>query len=741
MSAQVDPFIGTAHCRWFFFTPAAVPFGMAKPSPSTNAHYGSQSGWKANGYDYRDKSIEGFPAFHEFQIGGVSLMPTVGEVITVPGDTSDVRSGYRSAFSHENETARPGYYSVLLDRYGVQAELTASKRVAYYRFSFPQSDSANILFDIGNRQGESGEVLDASIRFCEDGRLEGFVTTYPNYVRNYQTGSQINMYFCLELDSKPRAVGAFNGRDVRPDEHSASGKEAGLYLTFSTTQNQRIVAKVGLSYTSIENARNNLEAEARRISFDKACLNAHREWEKMLGRIAVEGGSQDNRTKFYTGLFHALLGRGLASDVNGAYPKNDGSVGQIPLDKNGKPRFNHYNTDAIWGGYWDLTQLWTLAYPEYFADWISSQLLVFDNTGWLGDGIACSRYVSGVGTNFTGLTIAAAYNCGIRNYDVQKAYQAALKNELGAEGRPKGAGKGDVGQFTRYGYSPHEASNFSASHTLEYSFSCSAVAQMAKSMGYEQDYQTLSALSKGWELIFDPSTLLMRPRREDGRFLENFDPMQPWRGFQEGNAVQYTYFVPHDIEALIEKVGKEEFTNRLNRSFEISEEDYFGGGTTVDAFSGLQAVYNHGNQPCLQTSWLFNFSGSPALSQKWVRAMCEKFYGTEPVHGYGFGQDEDQGQLGAWFVISSIGLFDVKGLTQENPSFQVGSPLFDKITIKLNKDYYSGKTFSIETRRESPASCYVRAYSLNGIPQDRLSLPLSEYAKGGKMTLTLSERE
>ncbi|MFR6634307.1 MAG: glycoside hydrolase domain-containing protein [Alistipes onderdonkii] len=262
--------------------------------------------------------------------------------------------------------------------------------------------------------------------------------------------------------------------------------------------------KIGLSYTSVENARLNLEKEAARKDFDRVRREANDTWEEALGRLRVEGGLHDDRVKFYTGLFHALLGRGLASDVNGAYPANDGTVGQIALDGAGKPEHHYYNTDAIWGAYWNLTQLWSIAYPEYYADWVASQLLVYKDAGWLGDGIACSKYVSGVGTNFTGLAIAAAYNCGIRNFDVALGYQAARKNELGSEGRPAGAGKLDVGKFVSQGYSPYlpelgmqttpDGSGFAASHTLEYSFSAYAVAQMARQLGHEADYEQLKKL-------------------------------------------------------------------------------------------------------------------------------------------------------------------------------------------------------------------------------------------------------
>lgn len=748
-SDWVDPQIGTAHCRWFFYTPAAVPFGMAKPAPSTDGHLGNPGGWQAVGYDFRHNSIEGFPNFHEFQVGGVVMMPTVGELRTIPGKPDGTDEGYRSSFDKKDEKAHPGYYSVLLGDYDVKAELTATKRVAFHRYTFPKTDKANIIFDIGNKQGESGPVKDAMVTYTPDGRIEGYVVTYPVYVNIYQKGADLKMYFSAVPDKKPESWGTFVKEAITPGAREEQGAGAGLYLTYDTKQGESVDIKVGLSYTSVENARRNLEAEAKNMSFDKAHKQAVKTWNEYLGRVEVEGRTDADRTKFYTGLFHALLGRGLASDVNGAYPANNGTVGQIALDAKGKPIHNHYNTDAIWGAFWNLTQLWSLAYPEYYADWIQSQLLVYKDAGWLGDGVACSRYVSGVGTNFTSLAIAAAYNCGIRNFDVEQGYEAALKNEIGSQGRLTGAGKLDVGLFVKHGYSPYdpkydmqnttEGSGFAASHTMEYAFSCYAVAQFAKQLGKEADYEKLMKLSKGWKHLFDPETKLIRPKNFEGEFIKDFDPLLPWKGFQEGNAVQYTYYVPHDIDELIALVGPEEFNNRLDSSFVISQADIFGGGDTIDAFAGLHTMYNHGNQPNLHISWLFNFSGKPWLSQKWVRAICDEFYGTEGIHGYGYGQDEDQGQLGAWYVMSAIGLFDVKGLTQADPSFQIGSPLFDKVTIKLNRDYYKGDKFEITTKNNSKENIYIRSVDINGAKRDNLHLPFADVASGGKMTIELSD--
>ena len=745
----VDPNIGTAHSRWFFYTPAAMPFGMAKPAPATNAHYGNVHGWDAVGYDHRHESIEGFPNLHEFQVGGIVFMASTGTLKTIPGKLENPEEGYRSRFDHKDEVAAPGYYSVILKDHRIKAELTATGRVALHRYTFPAGKESHILFDIGNKQGESGNVKDAKVYITSDGRIEGFVTTLPVYVQKYQPGAEVSMYFSAVVDKKPSSFGVFKGAASRAGVTEETGPGAGIYLTFDTQDQESITVRAGLSYTSIENARQNLETEAKELTFDQAKAKAHTTWNDYLGRIRVEGKVREDKVKFYTGLFHALLGRGLASDVNGAYPRNNGTVRQIPLDAKGKPVHNHYNTDAVWGAFWNLTQLWALAYPEYYSDFVKSQLLVYQDAGWLGDGIANSRYVSGVGTNFVSLVMASAYMAGIRDFDVAKAYEASLKNEVDGKDRPRGAGKLDVEQFVKYGYEPHldkgnndmqETWMFSASHTLEYSFSSYAVAQWAKALGKKDDYEKLMRLSRGWEQLFDPALKLVHPKLANGQFIDNFKPGEPWRGFQEGNAWQYTFYVPHDPDALVKKIGREDFNIRLDSIFTTSQKNAFGGGTMLDAFSGLAGLYNHGNQPNLHTSWLFNFSGKPSLTQKWVRLICNEFYGTTGIHGYGYGQDEDQGQLGAWYVISGMGLFDVKGLTDLKPSLGIGSPLFDKITIRLNPAYAKGKEFVIETNNNNSQNVYVQSISLNGKKLGKPFVNLTDIQNGGTLVLQMGDK-
>ncbi|EDM38951.1 putative alpha-1,2-mannosidase [Pedobacter sp. BAL39] len=675
-------------------------------------------------------------------------MPATGTLKVKPGDLEGVNTGYRSAFDRKNEVAQPGYYKVLLDDYHITAELTATKRVGFQRYTFPKSDSAHLILDIGNTQGESGEVTDAGISMIDDRHFEGFISTYPKYVKIYDPEGKVNMYFYGELSKTPVSISSFTGSDVRENSKRASGKGAGLAINYKTTDNDVIEVKTGLSYTSIANAKANFLAEAKDMSFENARAEAQRTWDEQLGKIYVEGNSVKDKTKFYTGLFHALLGRGMASDVNGEYPKHGGLAGQLPAAARGAGHAEFINTDAIWGGFWNITQLWALSYPEWYGSFVNTQLQIYKDRGWFGDGIANSEYVSGVGTNFVGLAVAGAYQVGIRNYDVNLAYEAVKANELNYMNRPLGSGKLDTKVFVKNGYVPYfeqtgrdfvtdsTGSNFAGSHTLEYSYSAFAAAQMAKAMGKTADYDQLIKLSDGWRNIFNPGSKLIHPKNKNGEFIDKFDAYQPWRGFQEGNSVQYTFYVPHNPERLISSIGKENFNKRLDSIFTVSEKLGFGGGKTIDAFAGINSIYNHGNQPNLHISWLFNFSGKPWLTQKWTRMIGRDFYGTEPIHGYGYGQDEDQGQLGSWYVINALGLFDVKGFTDLRPIIQLGSPLFDKASIQLG----NGKVLVIETKNNSGDNMYVQSANYNGKVLDNCWLYRDELMNGGTLTFVMGNK-
>jgi predicted alpha-1,2-mannosidase len=738
----VDPQIGSVHGRWFFYTPAALPFGMAKLAPHTNA-YESLGAWLPGGYDDRHNSIEGFGHFHEFQIGGVVVMPTVGEIKTIPGTLENPDEGYRSRFDKKDEYSEPGYYSVLLKDYNIKAEITATKRVGFHRYTFPESNDSRLIFDIGHKQGESSDVTKAFAKLVNGSEVEGFVETNPEYVKFCDEGNRVKMYFVARLNKTPEGIGTFVDAEIKESSAETKGVRNGIYLNFQTTENEIVEMQVGLSYCSIANARLNLDTESKSITFDEVHANANKRWTQMLGRIQAEGGREQDLKKFYTGLYHALLGRGLASDVNGQYKLNGDGIGQIPLDEKGKPKYSHYNSDGIWGGFWNLGQLWALAYPDYLSEYVQTNIDFSKETGWLHDGVAAGAFTNGVQTNFQGLLMSAAYNCGIRDFDLEAGYKIALKNEVEHRGRNLGNGKYDLKYFTKLGYVPYQDTtisngwvfNFGASHTLEYAFSSFAVAQMAKDLGSEEEYQKLMQQAAYWENIFDTDTKFIRPKLPNGEFIKGFDPLKGWDGFQEGNAYQFSWYVPHNPAGLIEKVGLDLFNERLEKTFTESQKSLFGGGKEIHSFSGVETLYNQGNQPCLHQPWLFNYSGKPWLTQYWTRTICNEFYGTEPLHGYGFGQDEDQGQLGAWYVMAALGLFDVQGHASANPSFQFGSPQFKKVTIQLSPD--STKKLIIETENNSLENKYVQAVTFNKNNIENCWINRSELMNGGTLLFNM----
>lgn len=543
----VDTQLGATHCRWFFYTPAALPFGMAKLAPTTNA-YGSIGSWLPNGYDDRHTSIEGFAHLHEFQIGGIVTMPAVGALKTMPGTLENPQAGYRSCFDKATEKASPGFYEVTLSDYDIKVELTATERVGYHRYTYPQADTARILFDIGHPQGESAKVVDTYIGYDpSEHAIKGFLECYPVYATFCDEGNTVKSYFYARLPEKVVSFGCFRDSIPYADSTQISGVGTGMYVEFPTVAGEVVEMQVGLSYTSIDNARMNLEKETAGQDFEATKSNARKIWNDQLSRIEVEGGKDTDKIKFYTALYHALLGRGIANDVDGSYITNSKKVAKIPCDKNGVPLYSHHNTDGIWGGFWNLTQLWTMAYPEVMESYVRSTLdFSRDTGGWLHDGEAAGVYTNGVQTNFQGLVASAAYHSGIIRDDLDYLWKVVYQNEMGYENRPDGAGRYDNGEFIRRGYVPlHNytlpngwVTNFGASHTLEYCLGAYAASQLAESLGKEAEAVRLRNYGNGYKLLFDEETGYIRPREESGEFMKDFDPMKAWLGFQEGNAAQ-----------------------------------------------------------------------------------------------------------------------------------------------------------------------------------------------------------
>jgi predicted alpha-1,2-mannosidase len=734
----VDPFIGSQGARWFAFTPAALPFGLVKLAPMTYGFNGYFGGGGKSGYDYRQTSILGFVHVHEWQTGGILVMPTIGKLITVPGDdkTPNV-AGFRSTFKKTDEKAGAGYYSVVLDKYNIRAELTSTRRVGVEKYTFPKSDSAHIIFDTGHLLGEAGgiswggpeskDILGAGIEILSPSKLQGYTFAVPSY-QTYKPGLEkksIRVFFAATLSKPAASFGCYRDTTHNNNERAEYGKGCGAYLNYKTKQGEAIEARVAISFVSQEQAWVNLKAEYHGETFNQVHENARNEWNKQLSKIEVEGGTEPNKVKFYTALYQVLLGRGICSDANGKYISNNNEIRQIPL-KNGVPEYNHYINDAIWGGYTNFIQLWSLAYPEQSNSYIKCMLDVYNETGWLPDGLTCDKFMPGMESNETPLIIANAINRGIATFDLKKAYSACLKSETEWVGRPAGVGKPDLKYFWDMGYVPIDKSPRTAgSHTLEFSFTCWATAQIAKKLGKTDDYNKLMKASHNWENIYDPQHGVFYPKNSDGSFMRPFS-LANSKGLEEGTTLQYAFNVPHDITGIVNKMGKERAITFLDSCFTESQKTNFNG-----------RAYTQSNEPPLINAYVFNYIGRPDLTQKWVRAIMDTYY-SPTVSGYR-GADDDQGQLSGWFVLASTGLFDISGGCGVGQQLYIHAPLFQKITIHLNKNYYKADKFTITTKNFSDKSIYVKSAKLNGKDLKALHFDYSKLNDNSSLVLDLAD--
>ncbi len=734
----VDPFIGSQGARWFAFTPAALPFGMAKLAPMNSGFNGYSGGGGKTGYDYRQTTILGFANVHEWQTGGILVMPTTGKLITIPGDDKTPNiPGYRSTFQKANEKASPGYYSVLLDKYNIKAELTSTMRVGVHKYTFPASDSAHIIFDTGHLLGEAGsysfggaeskDILGSGIEILSPTRLQGYSFGLPGYQvwRNGLEKKSIRVYFAATLSKPAASFGCYRDTTHNNKLRAEYGRGCGAYLNFKTTQGEAIEVRVAVSFISTEQAWKNLNAEYHGETFVQVREAAKKIWNRELSKIEVSGGTEQNKVKFYTSLYQVLLGRGTCSDANGKYISNYNEVKQIPL-KNGVPTYSHYTNDALWGGYTNFIQLWSMAYPEHSNSYIKCMLDIYDETGWLPDGVTADKFMPGMESNQTSTIIANAINRGIATFDIQKAYRACFKNETDWVGRPIGVGKPDMSYFWQLGYIPVDKSpRAGGSHTLESAYTAWATAQIAKKLGKTADYEKLMKASRNWENMYSPEYGFLYTKNSDGNFMRPYNPASS-KGLEEGTALQYAFNVPHDIPGLVNKMGKERSIAFLDSLFTVSEKDKFH-----------DRAYTQANEPPLINPYVFNYVGRPDLTQKWVRAIMDTYYDTTPF-GYK-GADDDQGQLSGWFVLASLGLFDISGGCGVDQQLYVHAPLFPKITIHLNKAYYKADKFTITANNFSEKSIYIRSAKLNGNNLKELHFAYDKLNANSSLTLELSD--
>ncbi len=741
----VDPLIGTSTSRWMLYPGPSMPFGMVKLSPDNQ-----NQGWKA-GYEYNIETISGFSHIHSWVMGGVLVMPTMGELEIKPGDQNQPDEGYRSRFRHETEVAEVGYYAVTLDDHDIRAELTATKRTGFHRYTFPKSDEGRILFDLKIPTEYGYELEWAKIQEVNKREIEGFSKQFT-YDGFSSLLNEYTVHFVVQFNQPFKSLGGWDRDTIFQNVDQVVGRgDAGGFVTFDVDKEKPIVMKVGISLVSIDQARLNLKTETQNYGFDFDAVrnDLYNTWNDLLSLIEIEGGSEKDKMKFYTNFYRSYAARTTWSDVNGKYVDMCEQVRQMD-----DPNSPILTCDAFWNTFWNLNQLWSLITPEIASQWVKSLLQIYEDGGWLPKGPTGVEYSSIMVASHEVPLINSVFQKGITDFDVDKAYEAirhvqttpSTAHECGGF-----VGNRQLKSYMELGYVPHGEGTLKyhmgtfqegpVSNTLEYCFDDWNVAQMAKALGKEEDYQEFLQRAENYKNVFDKEIGFVRPKYANGEWAEldgvvaEKDNPAGWSGtgFIEGNSWQYTWFVPHDVHGLIELIGKEEFNQRLEEGFMKSSETNFNA--EGDLFYNYPI--NHGNQPNMQAAYLFNYSGMPWKTQHWAREIMDHYYGDGPEDGWP--GDEDQGQMGAWYVMSAIGLFEMDGGGATQPVYEIGSPLFEKVTLHLDDDYYSGKNFTIIAKDVSTENRYIQSAELNGKELNQPWFYHKDLVDGGTLVLQMGD--
>lgn len=719
----VDPYIETNRGRYFFFISGSTPFGMIGAAPHTRNK--NQNG---GGYNYNEKEVLGFGQIHTWMISGIEIMPANNSVNPTGGENA-----WKSAFSHDDELVQPGYQRLYLQQPKTWVELTSTERVSFYRFRYTEDMNTQILVNLGGYIGNS-TMANAAVKKVSNKEFEGSFSS----VKRYWGGPKdVRVYFVVQFDKAAGSMNGWKGKSILKNISELNGDSTGVSAKYDVKAGDEVKMKVAISYTSIENAKNNLVTECISWDFDAVRNETRQVWNNWLGKIDVKGSDPDQKIKFYTDLWHVLLGRQKINDVSGDYPDRTAGtrtgnftdaifkVKQVPKDVNGKLKFNMYNSDAFWLSQWNLNILWGLGWPEVQDELSSSMIQYADNGGLLPRGPSGGGYSYIMTSNPTANLIAATFQKGLlTKVDANHAFDVLKRNQM-----PGGmlGSKEDIAFYIKHGWWKNNAGI-----TIEAAFQDWAVAQMAHKLGNKKDYNYFTKRSVGWKACFNPEQNLLFPKDSNGNFTHN-DPLSG-AGWIEANAWQATWGVSHDIPGLAALMGgNDNLCEKLNFAFEKAAPQDF-------VFDYNDGYVSYANQPGLSNAHVFNYAGKPWLTQYWVRKVREQAYGgITPDLGYG-GHDEDQGQMGALSALMSVGLFSLQGNASVTPVYDITSPVFDSIIIKLDPKYYTGKAFTILTHNNSQANTYIQQAQLNGKELNNFWFTHEEFAKGGKLELWLGDK-
>ena len=731
----VNPLIGTDDMGHTY--PGAVyPFGLVQLSPETDTVlYSYGKGYNGDvykycaGYQYADKSIVGFSHTHmngtgHSDLGDILLMPTVGKLKLNPGVKDVKGSGYRSSFSHSTEKAKPGYYAVRLDDYGIDVELTATEHAGFHRYKFPKSDDAHIILDMTSGiYNYDGKVVWAYVRVENDHLITGFRQTNGWARTRY-------VYFAMEFSKPIKSYGLrndekliYNGFWRRWNENDNFPERAGHkvkgFFNFDTKDGEEILVKVALSGVSTKNALENLKAEIPGWDFDGTVAKAKEKWNRELSKITIEA-PDDMKMNFYTSMYHSFLNPNIYSDLNGEYRGLDQNIYKTN-------KFKDYTTFSLWDTYRALHPLYTIIQQKRTSDIVNSMLAHYEQSvhkmlpiwsHWANDNWCM------IGYHAVPVVVDAVMK-NIPGIDKNKVLEAvtASANHDTYDG---------IGAYKKFGYVPSDVSGSSASVTLEYAFDDWTIYRLAEKMGKKDIAGEFYKRAGYYKNLFDKETHFIRAKDSKGNFKTPFDPLSVVnQGYIEGNAWNYSLYVPQDIKGFINLLGgNSKLVTWLDSLFTFNLPDkYFGESEDVTKV-GLIGCYVHGNEPSHHVAYMYSYAGAPWKTQERIHQIVDTMYKPEP---HGLCGNDDCGQMSAWYIFSTMGFYPVAPGSNQ---YVIGSPCVNSAVINLE----NGKKFKITAENLSGKNIYIKEVSLNGKPLNRCYLNHSEIINGGNLKFVMSDK-
>jgi len=703
LTQYVDPYIGTGD-HGHVFLGANVPFGLVQLGPTNITE-----GWDwTSGYHISDSTIWGFTHMHLNGTGigdlcDIAFMPVIGDVTLGKGVITDKESGMYSLFSHDKETAKAGHYSVHLDRYNVDVELTATKRVGFHKYTFPESSDAKIVIDLKSKINWD-KPTDTYLVYENDTTISGY-----RYSKGWANDQRV---FFTATFSKPMK-GFLLSESENPKEtiDAKELKAVGVYgqVLFDTKDKEEVYIKVALSPVSIDNAKLNMQTELPGWDFQQTITDADRAWNEELNKIQIKVADDKVKRTFYTAMYHTMIAPSEFCDVNGDYRGADTQMHQ-------RGTFKNYATFSLWDTYRAAHPLMTIIHPEKMSDMINTMLTIYQQQGklpvWHLVGCETDCMVGNPGIS----VVADAILKGYDGFDKELAYEAmrtsAMLDERG------------LNYYKEYGYIPYDKEEEGLSKCMEYSIADWALAQVAKLMGKTEDYDYFMKRSKAYTYYFDKGTGFVRGLSSDGSFRENFNPFESIHrenDYTEGNAWQYTWLVPHDIQGLLNIFGSNEaFVTKLDSLFIVTGD--LGKNASPD-ISGLIGQYAHGNEPSHHILYMYSYIGQPWKGADLIRRVMSELYHDQPA---GLSGNEDVGQMSAWYILSALGFYQVE---PAGGKYIFGSPILDEAVIKV-KD---GKTFKVIAKNNNATNKYIQGVILNGKPHNKYYIDFKDIEAGGTL--------